>query len=345
MSLTVGVWGTDHPHGGGNLRALESLPEVGSLLVFDEDRGRAQAAVDASTKAELADSADALLDTGAVNAIVCLLPTREAGPATLRAIEAGLYVYGDKPGARTVAEMEQIVSAAATGGAHFCPCYPWRTEPVTREIRALIDRGVLGDVWSFEARFITSQVALRGPASWLFHDEVSGGGILAWLGCHWIDLLAYLLGPAVRVAAMVSTLCGEGIDVEDTASVLLRLPSGAVGVVRAGYAHRPFHGYDEQDLGLTFEGSVGSIYWPTRQSEGYRLRTGHPDFAGLSRRWVKVEADPSPLDGYSPAFLRAFLQSAVDRTPPPATEADALYVLKILQAAYASSEQGQHVLI
>ena len=104
MSLTVGVWGTDHPHGGGHLRALESLPEVGSLLVFDEDRGRAQAAVDASTKAELADSADALLDTGAVNAIVCLLPTREAGPATLRAIEAGLYVYGDKPGARTVAD-------------------------------------------------------------------------------------------------------------------------------------------------------------------------------------------------------------------------------------------------
>ena len=70
MSLTVGVWGTDHPHGGGHLRALESLPEVGSLLVFDEDRGRAQAAVDASTKAELADSADALLDTGAVNAII-----------------------------------------------------------------------------------------------------------------------------------------------------------------------------------------------------------------------------------------------------------------------------------
>ncbi len=340
MSLRIGVWGVDHPHAGGHLKALENLPEVARLLVFDRDPAKTRAVVDGSDKAEPVTSAEALLSPNTVDAVVCLLPTREAGPATLRAIEAGIYVYGDKPGARTVEEMEQIERAAQASGAHFCPCYPWRTEPITREIKALIDRGILGDIWSFEARFITSQVSLRDPRSWLFHGEVSGGGILAWLACHWIDLLAYLLGPAVQVSAMVATLCREDIDVEDTAAVLLRLASGAVGVVRAGYSHKPFAGYEEQDLGLTVEGSMGSVYWPAREPVGYRLRTGHPDYAGLSRRWVKVEPDPPCSEGYSAGFLRRFLAAAARRTVPPATETDALYVLKVLRAAYGASATG-----
>lgn len=340
MSLRIGVWGVDHPHAGGHLKALENLPEVARLLVFDRDPAKTRAVVDGSDKAEPVTSAEALLSPNTVDAVICLLPTREAGPATLRAIEAGIYVYGDKPGARTVEEMEQIEQAAQASGAHFCPCYPWRTEPITREIKALIDRGILGDIWSFEARFITSQVSLRDPRSWLFHGEVSGGGILAWLACHWIDLLAYLLGPAVQVSAMVATLCREDIDVEDTAAVLLRLASGAVGTVRAGYSHKPFAGYEEQDLGLTVEGSMGSVYWPAREPVGYRLRTGHPDYAGLSRRWVKVEPDPPCSEGYSAGFLRQFLAAAARRTVPPATETDALYVLKVLRAAYGASATG-----
>lgn len=340
MSLRIGVWGTDHPHAGGHLEALENLPEVARLLVFDRDPARAREVVEGSDKAEAVTSVEALLAPHSVDAIVCLLPTREAGPATLRALEAGIYVYGDKPGARTVEEMEQIAQAAQAGGAHFCPCYPWRSEPITREIKALIDRGILGDIWSFEARFITSQVSLRDPRSWLFHDEVSGGGILAWLGCHWIDLLAYLLGPAVQVSAMVATLCKEDIDVEDTAAVLLRLASGAVGVVRAGYSHKPFAGYEEQDLGLTFEGCTGSLYWPAREPVGYRLRTGHQEYAGLSRRWVRVEPDAPCCEGYSAGFLRRFLAAATQRTLPPATETDALYVLKVLRAAYRASATG-----
>ena len=320
-----------------NLKALRS-PEVARLLVFDRDPAKTRAVVDGSDKAEPVTSAEALLSPNTVDAVICLLPTREAGPATLRAIEAGIYVYGDKPGARTVEEMEQIERAAQASGAHFCPCYPWRTEPITREIKALIDRGILGDIWSFEARFITSQVSLRDPRSWLFHGEVSGGGILAWLACHWIDSAAYL--SVLRCSErLVATFCRR-TRCGGYRRLLLRLASGAVGTVRAGYSHKPFAGYEEQDLGLTVEGSMGSVYWPAREPVGYRLRTGHPDYAGLSRRWVKVEPDPPCSEGYSAGFLRQFLAAAARRTVPPATETDALYVLKVLRAAYGASATG-----
>ncbi len=345
MGLTIGVWGTDHPHAGGHLAALKATARIDKLLIWDADPTRAHAAAADCAGAEAIPDVAALLEPGAVDAIVMLLATREAGAATCRALEAGVYVYGDKPGALTPAEMRAIVAVADRTGAHLCPCYAWRVDPTGREIKRLLDDGVLGDVWSFQGTWLTSQVALRGPANWLFHRAVSGGGILAWLACHWIDLLSHLLGPATVVSAMVATQCGEAIDVEDTASVVMRLGSGAIGVVRAGYSHKPFSGYDDQDLHLSFEGSRGSLYWPLGKREGYRLRTGHPAYAGLSKRWVKLEKDPPVGGGYSPDFLDAFLQSVVDRSAPPATERDALYVLEVLEAAYRSSEEGRHVAV
>ena len=143
---------------------------------------------------------------------------------------------------------------------------------------------------------------------------------------------------------MVDTLSGEDIDVEDTASVILKLVSGAIGTVRAGYAHRPFAGYDEQDISISVEGSVGSVYWPTALREGYRLRTGHPDYAGTSRRLVRLEYDGDRhAHGYAPELLGPFLRSVRERSAPPATAREALYVLELLEAVYASSREGRHV--
>lgn len=344
MSMTIAVWGLDHPHGGGHLAALEHAADVGRLLLWDQNPQRVEAALAASAKAEPTPDVERIVDRRDADAVVVLLPNRDAGPATLAALQAGMYVYADKPGARTAVEMRRIIAAADETGAHFCPCYPWRVDPVANEIKGLVDDGVLGDIWAFEAKWITSQVALRGPENWLFSNEMAGGGILAWLACHWIDLLGWLLGPAVEVAAMVDNRSGEDIDVEDTASVILRLASGAIGTVRAGYAHRPFAGYDEQDISISVEGRLGSVYWPTTLREGYRLRTGHPDYAGISRRWVRLQYDDDRrAHGYAPELLGPFLRSVRERSAPPVTARDALYVLEVLEAAHASSREGRHV--
>jgi len=343
-SLTIGVWGVDHPHGGGHLHTLRNTPDIDRLLIWDADPDKARVAADGNPKAEVVDDIDSLIEQRGLDAVVVLLPNRDAGPATLKAVRAGLYVYGDKPGARTSDQMRLIVQAAQATGAYFCPCYPWRVDPIVREIKGLIDTGVLGDLWSFEAKWLTSQVALRDASNWLFHDDVAGGGILAWLGCHWIDLLVYLLGPVAQVAAKVSTRCREDIDVEDTASVILQTASGAIGTVRAGYTHKPFEGYDDSDLCLSFEGHLGSIYWPPHADKGYRLRTGHPDYAGVSSRWVQLQRVKDD-QGYSHAFFQAFLRAVTQGVAPPATQQDALRVMQVYEAAYASSLGGQHITI
>jgi len=328
------------------LRDLQAAPQVERLLLWDEDPGAAQEAAAILPKAEVWEAPwGEVLEREEIPVVCTLLPNRENGAAVLEAIRAGKHVYSDKPGARTAAEMAQILAACEQTGCHFCPCYPWRVDPMALEIRELIREGALGDPWSCSAAWMTSTAKARGPQHWLFHQEISGGGILSWLGCHWIDLLSFLLdSPVQEVSAIVATRCTEDIDVEDSASLSLRFANGVLGNLRAGYALNPFDGYRPSDLGLTLEGSLGSVIWRADMRSGYELRSAASAVRGCAFREIRARYDDGVRgEGYALAHLTAFLEAARGRGDPPATARDALHVLRVIEAAYRSSRERQHV--
>jgi predicted dehydrogenase len=337
MSLSMGVIGVDHPHAGGHLQAFEAAPEIERLLIWDADPELAQAAVDQSAKAELAPSEDALFDDPDLPALGIFVRDSEAGSLNLRAIEAGKWVYGDKPGGMSAAELERIVRAAERTGAHFCPCYAHRTFAASSGLTGLFRDRAIGDVWSFEAVWMTSSVALRGPDSWLFHREHSAGGILTWLACHWLDLLRHLFGCEVEtVMAMVATKTDAAVDVEDTASLILRFQNGAIGTVRAGYSLDPFAGYLDSDLYMQCEGSEGSLTWlPPGDRSGLTLRSRKPEYSN----WTPPPLIPSPKE-YGAEMFSGFVRAVQGGGEPPATEMDAWRVMQITEAAHESSATG-----
>lgn len=348
MGLTVGVLGTDHPHAGGHFATLEAAPEIERLLIWDENETRGRTCAEGLTKGQFVADWDAVLADSAIPFIVMLEKDRLAGPRTVEAIEAGKWVYGDKPGAHTAKEMSEVVAAAERTGCHFCPAYLNRINPVAREIATLLHDGGIGRMWSFNCQWITSQVALRGPQNWLFHKAHSAGGILTWLGSHWLDLLRVFLGCEVAaVTAMTATQCEEDIDVEDTAAVVLRFANGAVGVVRAGYALRLYSGYDDSDMHFQFEGSDGALTWYPRREKGYRLRSVNPRYApcGTARDIVIEGGTKSTRPGYGGDFLVTFMQAVRGECAPPCTERDAFEVLRIIEAAYQSAADGQQVVL
>jgi len=347
MSLTLGVIGVSHPHAGGHLQALEGAPEITRLLIWDEDPASAQRVVANSAKADVATSPDDLLSDPNVPALVIMLKDSEAGAWNLRAIEAGKWVYGDKPGAQTATELKRIVDAAATKGVHFCPCYSTRSQPLAREVGRVLQAGAIGDIKAFQATWITSDVLARGPDNWLFHKEHSAGGILTWLGCHWLDLLRVLMrSEVVEVSAMCATQTPAAIDVEDVANVCLRFDNGAVGMLRAGYLLRASGAYDNSDMQFQFEGTQGALTWyPRGTPAGYRLRSRNAEFvpSGWQRDIVIEPAPQSARPGYSGDFLAEFLRAVQGEGEAPATEVDAWQVLRTIEAAYQSSAEGRKV--
>src|SRR5690349_16973495 len=205
------------------LETLEALDEVAGVVLVDSDAS-ARAAIHAKSHKVRGASADleALLDADVTHALVAL-PNAHTPATLVRLIEAGKSVFTEKPAARSAAEFAPVLSALQRRPVPFAVAYLNRAAPAIVEARELYQAGAIGRLMSVELRMVTTQVSLRDPSVWLFHREQSGGGILAWLACLWLDALRFVTGEEiVRVQAEVATLSGEAIDVEDTAVVAFR---------------------------------------------------------------------------------------------------------------------------
>src|SRR5205823_5227549 len=118
-----------------------------------------------------------------------------------------------------------VREAGVTLGVH----YPWRAHPISRDVRGMLAAALFGTPVAVEARMVTSQPRFRDPGHWLFNSAAAGGGVLAWLGCHVLDLLRYLLqDEVVEVSSLTASLCEPGLGVEDSAALSLRFGNGAL---------------------------------------------------------------------------------------------------------------------
>lgn len=351
--LTAALLGVEHPHSAAHLRTLQQLPEVERILLWDESAAAlTRIQEQQGDKVALATTElDALLADEQLTCVIAAL-RNDLGPAIfLRVIAAGKHLMAEKPIGRIAADTLRVVEAARTAGVRLGVCYQNRANAVVEEARRLVALGVIGPLMSLEMRMITTQVRYRNPQHWLFSKEKAGGGILSWLGCHYIDLMRYMTqDEIVSVQAEVATRSGEAIDVEDSAALSLRFRSGAVGTLHAGYIlalsgggyHNPA-GYDTY-VGLN--GRHGRIYWSSNGSP-YRLNveSAAPAWAGAPKWEAEYTAGQSPAYGGKSGeiFMRRFFLSAQQGTPAWTRGEDALAVARIVDAAYESSRSGRRV--
>jgi predicted dehydrogenase len=344
------LYGLSHPHAEMYLETLEALDEVGGVVLVDQDES-ARAAIAQRTRkvgAEYAELQAALEHPGVTHALVAL-PNERTPAALLQVIDAGIGVFSEKPCARSAAEFEPVLAALERTRVPFTVAYLNRSAPAIQQARELYQAGAIGRLSSVELRMVTTQVGMRNPGSWLFRREAAGGGVLAWLACHWLDAFRFVTGQEiVRVQAEVATLSGEAIDVEDAAAVAFRTSGGAVGSLHAGYflaVGNPGYRAAGHDIVLTLRGSDGVIqYTGARQESGLALESLAPRWRAASRRTFQFTPTPSP--GYGGLagldFFRQFL-AAESGDSTPAEAMDALRVLEALDAIYAAAAAGRAV--
>jgi len=352
MRTHVGVIGLTHPHSSAHLRTFQYLDEVEAIAVCDasaEARERVRSEV---PKVDAAYAAiDDLLARDDIPVVAVVLPNDVTPGVAARCAEAGKHVLCETPCARSAAEVLPVTDALQRQSRLFCVYYVWRANPAILEMRRLVQAGAVGRLTSVELRMVTTQVGLRDPSHWLFRRDVAGGGILSWLGCHWLDLLRFLTGrEVVRVAAMVDTISGEGIDVEDVASVAMQLEGGAVASRYAGYllpSGRPGYENPGYDMGLILRGTEGTISHPGYGSEqALTVESVAAEWQTAPLRMTRFSLPEVPAYGgaHGAAFVRRFLRAAVaGEGTSPAPAADAMGVLRLLDAIYLSAAEERTV--
>lgn len=353
--MKVAILGIEHPHSLAHLGTLQVLPEVDSILLWDENEEALTAARrDKGEKVEeIYTDLDALLTRDEVFFVIAAIRNDLGPDIFIRALEAGKHVMAEKPIGRTAADTKRVIQAAEAAGVTLGACYQNRRNPLIQQVRDFVAQGFIGPLMSVESRMLTTQVQFRNPQHWLFSKAHAGGGMLSWLGCHDIDCIRYVThDEIVSVSAQVATRSGEDIDVEDIATLSMRLKSGALASMHAGYtlalSGAGYHNKGGYDTYFALNGQLGRIYWG-RSIGATRLtvESAHPDWASAPQRVFDYTMAESPAYGgvYGENFIRDFIRAAQGEGDVPASGKDALQVARVVDAAYESDNTGRRIMI
>lgn len=354
--VKAALLGVQHPHSLPHLRTLQALSEVAAIFLWDESQTALDQVVAAQgTKVESTyTNLNALLARDDLFFVIAAL-RNDLGPEIfLRTLRAGKHLLAEKPIGRRAADTQYVIEAAHQAGRHLGVCYQNRTAPAIRMARDLVQQGLLGSLMSVEMRLVTTQVQFRDPQHWLFHQAQAGGGILAWLGCHYIDMLRYITGDEiVAVSAEMATRSGENIDVEDVAALSVRLQSGAIGSLHIGYmlaqSGRGYQNSSGYDTYVGINGQLGRIYWSTNTIPPTQIvvESVHPAWAAAPQRTFAYTPGISLAYGgaHGEQFVRDFIGAAQGNGTMWASGDDALQVARVVDAAYESSRLGRRIYV
>lgn len=347
---TVGYVGLDHHHAEPYLRTLESLP-VSVECACEPNPDFDVTSVSALGDVTVYEDFERMLTNEQFDAVFMTLPNRDTPDAIRLALSAGVHAFTEKPAARTASELDPVVESASDAESTVCVSYPWQHHPISRKLASLIDDGFFGDVRAFDARFVASQLEFRDTSHFIFDADASRGGILQWLGIHWLQLLSHLLDERiVRVNATTADAEAADVDVEAGATLQLETSGGALGTLQCGY----YLADDLYDTRIDIYGSEGRSSWnPMGRRFGFEGETtlelddASGEWESTPHRTITHDYDPEP--GYGGAwgkrFVREFFEACESGGTPPVTLSDALTVLRILDAAYESADRGEWVAV
>ncbi len=154
---------------------------------------------------------------------VIAMPTAFHAEHVIKAAERGVDVFVEKPGATTLQEAKNIVSAVKSNGVRFFISYQRRFHPLISKFQEVIKSGNIGKIMS-----VKIAIASYVP-DWHAYEDFRqlyacrldlGGGVLT-TEIHEIDLLTWLFGLPKKVFAIGGCRGLFELDVEDSAELLL----------------------------------------------------------------------------------------------------------------------------
>ena len=216
MSLRVAVIGVGHL-GRHHARILSTLPGARLVAVVDTNRGRAEEIARTVNTQALFDARDL---AGQVDAVTIAVPTELHRDIAMPFLEAAIAVLVEKPMARSVAEADELIAAAAKSGVALAVGQTERFNPAVEAARPLLS----------DPRFI--EVHRLGT----FPDRSLDIDVVFDLMIHDLDVVLSLVKADVESieAVGVPVLTGR----VDIANVRLRFANGCIANLTASRISR-----------------------------------------------------------------------------------------------------------
>ena len=132
-----------------------------------------------------------LMQDESIDAIYIAVPHPFHKENAIQCLSHGKAVLCEKPVTMNKAEVEEIIQAAKEYNVFFMEAMKSRFMPVNREIRKIVNEGVIG-----KPTFMRAELGYNAefdPEGRIFNKELGGGAVLD-IGIYPISYCAYLLG-------------------------------------------------------------------------------------------------------------------------------------------------------
>ncbi|MEM7012557.1 MAG: Gfo/Idh/MocA family oxidoreductase [Verrucomicrobiota bacterium] len=339
-TIPVGVF-TDvgGAHLGAYFAGLAACKEAENVVLCDPSGHSVEQA-----KKALGDKLAAVFDDPAKalnNAVpklaVVSLEARHAPPIINQVLDAGCDVFAEKPSCVRAEDFEKLVAKADSNQQLLMFAFSNRLNPPVLKARQLIEAGTFGDPYSIEVHMVADQTRLTRESyqkAWYTDRDRSGGGILTWLGIHWLDLAMLFLNSRVTdVSGFMRNAGGQPINMEDSVAMTMRFENGVCGTMNSGYyLDKGYHSH------IRLWGSKGWIeYADWLGGANPNPLIWYTTVDGM-QEWDGAR-EPR---GYTP-WIRECVRASAGLRSAPISAQEGLNVIKAIFAYYESANSGMAV--
>ena len=284
----------------------------------------------------------------------------------LEALAHKKHLYIEKPLGMNLDQAREIADAARSAGVLTHTAFMMRYYPAVQQAKSVIASGVLGKIYHFRAHYFhNSYMDPKRPISWRLQQASSGGGALADLGVHIIDMTRYLLGEAVFVNCQTRTFITQRpesagskklipVDVDDWALCTIGLMSGGQGIIEV----TRLSGGMGDSARMEIYGTLGSVvvdlndplHCEYYDQKNKQVHSGNLDFSTpeadieQSNCWPLPKMSLGPFMNAHTASIYHFLQCIRDGKQSPLNFDDAVKTQEILEAAYQSASRNSEII-
>lgn len=330
-------------------RVFHQIDDVILLGIFDVNTSLAtELSADYDTTTVYG-SVDAMFAAPEIDAVVIGVPNKFHKPLAIQALRAGKHVLLEKPMGLNGSDAAEISAAQQETGKTLMIAHQMRWQWINREIKRYANSGAFGRIYAAKTGWLRRS-GIPGWGSWFTRKAESGGGPLADIGVHMLDVTRYMMGSPLPVSVYGSVyselgprkkgLGGWGtpnmdglFDVEDLAMALIRMDDGSTLSLEASWA---IHTDAPDNIFIRLMGTDGGAV--VRNNASATLCGDLFDRACTIDITTPEDAEDARL-----ALSRHFVD-CVQTGQPPITDAFSGVVNnRIIDAIYQSAVTGKHI--
>ena len=274
-----------------------------------------------------------------IDIVNVLTPSGMHPEHAIRCAKQGKHIVVEKPMALRLEDADQMILECDRAGVRLFVVKQNRYNPPVQRLRSALEEGRLGRpvIGTVRVRWCRRQDYYE-LADWRGTWALDGG-VLTNQASHHIDLLLWMMGPVDSVFAQTATRLVD-IETEDTAAVVLKFASGALGIIEATTATRP----KDLEGSLSILGENGSVViggfavnevliWEFEDT------ADEDDVVGEETRTV-----PDNVYGYGhKAFMRNVADCVRSGGAALVDGLEGRHSLELIHAIYESVETGREV--